>query len=101
MAHLKSFGKRMMRPLIYTVLIAVVAFVFCRSGGNLLAPLVGSAVLGFLATVLSERLSVARCIAEAGALGLITGAIAILAYWRAIQGRWYFTGGEEVLGLVV
>ena len=91
----------MIRLLIGTVLIAGVTVIFCKSGGNIAAPLVGSAVLGFLATVLSERTSVGWCIAEAFVLGLITGAIASLSYWRAIQGRWFFDDGEEMLGLVV
>lgn len=91
----------MIRLLIITVLIAVVVGVSCRSGGGFAAPLVGSAVIGILATELSRSPSVGRCFVEALALGFLTGTIATLAYWRTIQGRWYFTDGEEVLWLVV
>jgi hypothetical protein len=91
----------MIRLLICTILIASVAVVFCKSGGNLAAPIVGSAILGVLVPASSERRSVGWNLVEALALGMITGAIATIAYWKAIQGRWIFDDGEELLGIVI
>ena len=91
----------MIRLPIYTVLIGSLAVGFCKSGGNLAVPVVGSAVLGILSTALSERRSAGRNFIDAFALGLVTGATATLAYWKAVQGRWFFDDGEEMLWLVV